>query len=234
MQAIRPSGSRASSGFPAAAAAQANPALYFVYSTDNKHVGPVDAELIARGVLAGKVPEDAYVAPAGTTSWAPLKNVPPIAEALRVARSPSGFAPAGSTTPSSMRPSALATGTSTVMTPPPPPPLPRDLATMVATTSSRPPAPPTVISPNPFAAGATAVAATLAVASPAPPPSPPVVVMGESEPAPLQAPPPASSEEKSAEKMPALDPRMKLLPVAIFGACAVLGLIETAITLIVR
>lgn len=180
MQAIHPSSPRVPT--------MASPATqYWVFSADNNHVGPVSAELIARGIAAGKVPEDAFVAPAGSTAWVPLATVPEIAEAMKTAGSH----------PSSMRPSAMNIPT---MQPavPPPAPLPADVPIPIAS----PLAPPL--------GGAQAEAA----------PAPPVEAKKE--------------EKKDEPKKPVLDPKFKFLPLAIFGVCAFIGIIETAIVLIAR
>jgi hypothetical protein len=62
---------------------------YYVYSADNKHVGPISAELIAREVLAGKVPNDAFIAPIGSNSWTPMGQFPEVATALTQAKTAS-------------------------------------------------------------------------------------------------------------------------------------------------
>ena len=157
------------------------PAEYLVYSADEKHVGPVSAELIGRGVVAGKVPEEAYVAPAGTTAWAPIAAFPDIVEAMRTHKS-------------SLRPSA-AYGALHAPSPPPPPAVPRDLVA------------PAALAP------ALVEAAPLSLAPAAAEPK---------------------KEEKKEEKKPALDPKWKLLPVAIFGVFGFLAVIETAVVLIAR
>jgi hypothetical protein len=292
---------------------------FYVYSTDNNHVGPVNAELIARGVLAGRVPDDAYVAPVGSTNWVPMQSIAELTEAIRTARS----------TPSSMRPTALANGTPSVM--PPPPPVPRDLMngpTVVAPQNPGPgpnaqtgvqtvvsPGPIAAVSngaPNPFAPATTVASPAPAPVAPAPatqlsaaaangptsagPTSVPPASLQPQAPqpqpqpapvphaagpasngfmqaspgfAPIQAPPavpamtpapapvtpqpgpapaaaaavaspsisptpPKGGEEKKEEKKPVLDPRFKYLPLAIFGAFAIIGVIETAIVLITR
>jgi hypothetical protein len=59
---------------------------YFVFSADQQHVGPVTAEHIGRGVVAGKVPPDAFVAPVGAAEWVPLGSVPDINVAVNAAR----------------------------------------------------------------------------------------------------------------------------------------------------
>ena len=270
---IRPSQSRVSTA-PAAPVQN----QFYVYSSDNNHVGPVNAELIARGVVAGRVPNDAYVAPLGSTSWVPMATIQEIADAVQKERS----------TPSSMRPTALANGAPTVISPPPA--LPRDLMngpTVAATTSSNG----TVVSPNPFAPiptqlspaanGPASVSPSPAappvsqqpVVTPAsvPPPAPPAlqttaspgfaqinvpapqpasipqqpVAPQPAAPAPAPAPAVASpsisptppvggGEAKKEEKKAALDPRFKFLPLVIFGACAFIGVIETAIVLIAK
>jgi len=154
--------------YPPPASASNQPvaaAQYYVFSADNNHVGPVTADLIARGVAAGKVQNDALVAPVGSSQWVSLTSIPEIATAL------SAHAP----NHSSMRPISQP-------------------GTMLLAPEIPPPA---------------------QVASP------------------LEAPPPPKAEEKKEEKKPTLDPRFKLLPLAIFGCFAFLGVIETAVALLV-
>lgn len=233
---------------------------FYVFSADNNHVGPVNAELIARGVVAGRVSHDAFIAPTGSTNWVPIASIQEIADAIQKERS----------TPSSMRPTSLGAGAPTVVTPPPPP-MPRDLMagpTVAAPTSGNS----TVMSPNPFAPNPPTqlspaaqqptsqpppppppnlqppVPAYAAAAQPASVPAPPAQpasipaqpVASPLAPSPAPSPsiapaPPASlGDPKKEEKKPALDPRFKLLPLVIFGACAFIGVVETAIVLIAR
>lgn len=162
---------------------------YYVFSADNNHVGPVSADLIGRGVVAGKVSTDAFVAPLGSSQWVPLDTVPELNLAVSVARVAS----------SSVRPAPIPD--TLVLTGPPPPAVPQDLANFLA------------------------------------PPAPlPPIAHARLEPAPIVSPPPAKAEkkeEKKEENKPVLDPRYKLLPLAIFGAFAFLGAIETVIALVV-
>src|SRR5512142_1856301 len=59
---------------------------YYVYSADNNHVGPVSAELIARGIVAGKIPDDAFVAPLGSNAWTPYAQVAEVHAAVTNAK----------------------------------------------------------------------------------------------------------------------------------------------------
>ena len=74
---------------------------WFVYQADGNHIGPVSTELLARGVLAGKVPRDAHVGAHGDPQWYPLLSVPEIdAEVKKLAGQPvhlQGRAGAGAT-----------------------------------------------------------------------------------------------------------------------------------------
>src|SRR5262245_54383222 len=56
---------------------------WFVYGSEGSAVGPVHTDLLARGVIAGRVPRDAHVAAAGDSRWFPMLSVPEIADALR-------------------------------------------------------------------------------------------------------------------------------------------------------
>ncbi len=49
---------------------------YYVYSADNNHVGPVSAEVIARGI----------VAPLGSNAWTPYAQVPEVERAVTNAK----------------------------------------------------------------------------------------------------------------------------------------------------
>lgn len=178
---------------------------YYVFSADNNHVGPVSADLIGRGVVAGKVPNDAFVAPLGSTQWVPLGSIPELNLAVSVARIAN----------SSVRPSAIP-GSSPISAPPPPA-VPKDLLPPAPAPAPAAPAPgPASVSPQPAAAPAPAAAAPAAAAA-----------------APKPAAAPAATAAKPEEKKPALDPRYKLLPLAIFGCFAFLGIVETAIALLV-
>ncbi len=46
-------------------------------------VGPVSTELVARGIVAGKVPRSAYVARVGDSMWQDVLDVPEIIQAIR-------------------------------------------------------------------------------------------------------------------------------------------------------
>lgn len=171
------------------AAPQQPPAQqYYVFSADNNHVGPVSADLIARGVAAGKVQTDSLVAPAGSGQWVPLTSIPELAAAVAT------HAPHTS----NMRP-ASQPGTMLVQQAPQPPRLPQDVA-----------APQPSIAP--------------------PEPAPANAQVGS----PLEIPPPkvASQPATPAKEEKGLDPRFKLLPLAIFGCFAFLGVIETAFALV--
>lgn len=211
---------------------QSTPTQYLVYSADDNHVGPVSAELIGRGVVAGKVPEDAYVAPAGSTAWAPLAAFPDIVDAMRTHKS-------------SLRPAA-SFGALHTPPPPPPPAVPQDLFAPASSPPASLPLPqihaaPTVVAPPPQV---TVIApppsvnvpiAPLALAPVAPAPAP---APAEAAPPSLAAPVPSAAEpkkeEKKEEKKPALDPKWKLMPVAIFGVFGFIAVLETIIVLVAR
>jgi len=91
------------------------PALFYVFSQDHNHGAPVAAEMIARGVLTGRLAESTLVARVGAPSWTPLASVPEIGAALQVARG----------TPSSMRPTNFPPATPISI--PPPPALPAEM-----------------------------------------------------------------------------------------------------------
>jgi hypothetical protein len=60
---------------------------WFVHQRNADPIGPVSTELLARGVQAGKVPLDAYVAVRGG-GWVPLSSVPEIAAAIAAPPAP--------------------------------------------------------------------------------------------------------------------------------------------------
>lgn len=225
------------------------PALqqYYVYSADNNHVGPVSAELIARGVVAGKVPEDAFIAPTGSSNWTPISHIAEVFGAVSQAKKAS--------------------------TPPPPPPLPvRASQSSIPASLPSPPTPPPPpvnasvgtapkalsVPPMPVDAFASPFALAPSVSLQSAPPLPPSASMQAAPPLPpsvsMQAAPPlvpaaeppalapvapaaapvAAAPEKKEEKKPVLDPRFKLLPLAIFAVFAFLGVVETAVVMILR
>jgi hypothetical protein len=102
-----------------------------------------------------------------------------------------------------------------VVAPPPAPHVPRDLAAAAA---------PVMPLDLPVASR------PLAFDTLAPVPITPLAPVAPLEAAPVPAPVPVPAVEKKA----ALDPRYRLLPVAIFGGFAVVGLIETAIVFFTR
>src|SRR5688500_8771734 len=56
---------------------------WYVYQADGNHIGPVSTDLLARGLLAGKVPRDAHVGAMGDAKWQPLLEVAEIQAATR-------------------------------------------------------------------------------------------------------------------------------------------------------
>ena len=56
---------------------------WYVCVEDGAPVGPVSADQIARGILAGKVPRDAYVARAGDGGWREILDTREIVAALK-------------------------------------------------------------------------------------------------------------------------------------------------------
>lgn len=57
--------------------------LWFVAADEGKPVGPVSADQIARGILAGRVPRDAMVACQGDAEWRDVLDVREIVAALK-------------------------------------------------------------------------------------------------------------------------------------------------------
>ena len=56
---------------------------FYIYVEGNHPIGPVDADRIARGIVAGKVPRDAHVARVGESAWNDLLDMPEIVLALK-------------------------------------------------------------------------------------------------------------------------------------------------------
>jgi hypothetical protein len=55
---------------------------WYVCTRESEPVGPVSSELVARGIIAGKVPRDALVARVGDSVWQRVLRVPEITDAL--------------------------------------------------------------------------------------------------------------------------------------------------------
>lgn len=55
---------------------------WYVFAESGDHVGPVTAELIARGILAGKVPRDARVARGAPAGWLDVRDAAEVIAAL--------------------------------------------------------------------------------------------------------------------------------------------------------
>ena len=141
---------------------------YWVLFNDNRSFGPASADIIARAVTDGRMPEDVLVTPVGTTAWTQLRSVPEIDEAMRVFCSNPWNFPSGSIQPEM--------------------------------------APPTEMK----SARAKTAEAPLAAVKPA-----------ETKPAEVK-----TEEKKDDKNKPVLSAGFKLLPLAIFGMCAILGVIE--------
>jgi hypothetical protein len=70
---------------------------WWVTQRGREPVGPVETELVVRGIAAEKVPGDALVCPVGGKSWQPLDAVPRFAQALAQHRRGAGAMDAEST-----------------------------------------------------------------------------------------------------------------------------------------
>jgi hypothetical protein len=57
---------------------------WYVCTRGSEPVGPVSTELVARGIIAGKVPRDALVARIGDSVWQRVLRVPEITAALEL------------------------------------------------------------------------------------------------------------------------------------------------------
>jgi hypothetical protein len=55
---------------------------WYVCIPEGKAVGPVTTDLLVRGILADKVPRNAFVARPGDDGWTELLDVPEIVHAL--------------------------------------------------------------------------------------------------------------------------------------------------------
>jgi hypothetical protein len=56
------------------------PCLWYVTRRGANVVGPVETDLLQRGILAGRVPSDSVVCRAGEVRWEPLDDVPEFAD----------------------------------------------------------------------------------------------------------------------------------------------------------
>ena len=56
---------------------------WYVCEEDGPPLGPVSADQLARGIVAGKVPRDAFVACAGDEAWQDILDVPEVIAALK-------------------------------------------------------------------------------------------------------------------------------------------------------
>lgn len=59
---------------------------WYVFQADGHHIGPVSTELLARGIVAGKVPAGAHVGAVGDAQWWPLQDVSEISRAVEALR----------------------------------------------------------------------------------------------------------------------------------------------------
>jgi len=59
---------------------------WYVTKPGGRIVGPVDTELLRRGIAEGRVPEDSLVCESGHSRWAPLTDVALFADAINEAR----------------------------------------------------------------------------------------------------------------------------------------------------
>jgi hypothetical protein len=57
---------------------------WYVCTRGSEPVGPVSTELVARGIIAGKVPRDALIARVGDSVWQRVLRVPEITAALEM------------------------------------------------------------------------------------------------------------------------------------------------------
>lgn len=208
---------------------------FYVYQETGQPLGPVPSETLARNLLSGNLSNDAFVGIAGGSRWEPVASVPEIRDAVRrIASEPPPAMPASTAAaPPSIKPAAVAPLPWTASAParpasPSAPAAPRTAlappsvpATMLFT--APPPAPAPAASPSPAATAP----------SPAPAPSPAATAPAPAPAATAPKPAAATPAPKPAD-VPKLDPRYKLLPLVIFGACGGVGVIMTVITLIVR
>lgn len=61
---------------------------WYVYQPDGRHIGPVSTWFLAKGWLAGNVPQNVFVGAAGEPQWRPLGQVTEIMEAVRALQAP--------------------------------------------------------------------------------------------------------------------------------------------------
>jgi hypothetical protein len=191
---------------------------WYVYQGEGNPVGPLTADLIARGIIAGKVSREAFVACQGDAQWLGVMLTPEITQALEALERSGAPVP----------PRPINT-----IPPAPPPPAdekPEDLKPLFEPATR--PEPPLDIAaalapPPPLRAHLGSVSSPVVPPGSVPPPAP------LPAPAPLAAPAPfapsAPAQEvkplEAKKEEPKLGPVAKAIPWAIFGACVVLSLI---------
>ncbi len=56
---------------------------WYVYMADGRHLGPLSTDFLARGWVAGQIPQNIFLGTAGEAGWRPIVQVPEIMEAAR-------------------------------------------------------------------------------------------------------------------------------------------------------
>ncbi|MBI5535893.1 MAG: DUF4339 domain-containing protein [Deltaproteobacteria bacterium] len=195
---------------------------WFIYQGEGNPAGPFTTELLARGILAGKVAKDAYVACQGDPQWVAVMSVAEVAAAVQAMESsgapvqprpintvPPAPVPKRDTKPEEFKPlfdpgSATAPGAQ-----PPAPPAPASAAKPLAPPAYLAGAPASGSAPAPLAPpasqGAPAPAAAPSpVAAPAAPAPAPAPAPEAAAPAPAPAPAPAAAAP-AAQPAPAAE-----------------------------
>ncbi len=132
---------------------------WYIYQASGNPAGPFSTDLLARGIVAGKVERDAYVAQPGDPQWTEILQQPEIAEAVArhdTSGPPSGREPIHTIPPA---PPPLKTETPTIVLPlfvpqPPAPPEESAEAAPQEPAEQAPPEPPAPESPKPPSAEA--------------------------------------------------------------------------------
>ena len=217
---------------------------WFIFQGEGNPAGPFTTELLARGILAGKVARDAYVAGPGDPQWVGVMTVAEVAAMVdSMERSgapvqprpintvPPAPAPKRDTRPEEFKPLFDMAPTPPPIAPAPSQPQPN--------TPSRPAfAPPAYVDGAPEPTPPPAQAAALAPA-PAPAPSPAPAAAPAPAPAAAPAPEAKPAEAKPAEakkeepKAPPLSPKFRLIPIGIFAVCFVLSIVVFGVSRVI-
>jgi hypothetical protein len=182
---------------------------WYIYQASGSPVGPVTTDQIARGLIAGKVPRDAYIAAQGDPQWQAVSSVVEVGAAVQ--RIESGASQSSPPQPiNTVPPAPVPPGVTAPAAPPIPKPAP--LPAIAAPQLVQAGVPVSGPAPALAQAPAVAIAAAPALAQPSSP-----------APAPALAPAAAKPGEPKKEDAKPLPPSAKLIPVGIFALCCLIS-----------